>query len=206
MRRFFSTALVMGATAVFLASAAAAADIEIKIPLPPIPRIVIPKPPVPRITIEAPRSATQRVSPTPRRYEYYPNAQVYFDPARQLYFFREANRWASRAFLPPQIKVRVGAPVIVELETERPYEYDDEVKRKYSRRHENRSLSGYQKGFDDGYEEGYRDGFSAGYKDSFNQAYQDGYRTCVQERGREKDQDRPGNNRGRKEGWDRQGR
>jgi len=206
MRRFFSTVLVMGATAVFLASAAAAADFEIKIPLPPIPRFVIPKPPVPRITIESPRSATKRVSPTPRRYEYYPEAHVYFDPARRLYFFREANRWAAKAFLPPQIKVRVGSSVIVDLDTERPYEYDDEVKQRYSRRHEDRSRGGYQKGFDDGYEEGYRDGFSAGYKDSFNQAYQEGYRTCVHDRGREKEEDRHKNNRGRKEGWDKRGR
>lgn len=180
MRHFFSTVLVMGTTAVFLASAAVAADVEIKIPIPPIPRIVIPKPPVPRITIETPRSPTQRVAPAPRRYEYYPEARVYFDPARQLYFFMEANRWAAKAVLPPQIKVRVGSPVVVDLDTERPYEYDDEVRQKYSRRHEDLSRGGYQKGFDDGYEEGYRDGF----KESYTKAYQEGYRTCVQERGR----------------------
>lgn len=206
MRHFVSTVLVMGATAVFLASAATAADFEIKIPLPPIPRIVIPKPPVPKITIEVPPSAPQRVAPAPHRYEYYPDAQVYFDPARQLYFFMEANRWAARAFLPPQIKVRVGSPVIVDLDTERPYEYDNEVKQKYSRQREDPSRGGYQKGFDNGYEEGYRDGFTAGYKESFNKAYQDGYRTCVQDRRSEREQNRPGDNRGRKEGWDRPGR
>ena len=197
MRHLFSTVLVIGATAVLLASAAVAADIEIQIPLPPIPRIVIPKPPVPRITIEVPQPANQRVSPAPRRYEYYPDARVYFDPARQLYFFLEANRWAARASLPPQIKVRVGSPVIVNLATERPYEYDDEVRQKYSRRNEDLSRGGYKKGFDNGYEEGYRDGFNAGYQESFKQAYQDGYRACVQNRGREREDDQPGSNRGR---------
>lgn len=188
MRRLFSTVLVTGATAVLLASAAAAADVEIRIPVPPIPRIVIPKPPVPRITIEVPRPANQRVAPAPRRYEYYPEARVYFDPARKLYFFMEGNRWASRPSLPPQI--RVGPPVFVDLDTEQPYDYDDEVRKKYSRRHEDISRGGYQKGFDDGYEEGYRDG----YNESFKQAFQDGYRTCVQERGRDRD-DRPGRGR-----------
>ena len=148
--------------------------------------------------------ATQRVSPAPRRYEYYPDARVYFDPARQLYFFMEANRWAAKAFLPPQIKVRVGPPVIVDLDTERPYEYDDEVRQKYSRRHEDLSRGGYQKGFDDGYEEGYRDGFNAGYKESFNKAYQDGYRTCVQDRGGEGKKTGPVTTKaGRKAGIDR---
>lgn len=184
MKHFFSTVLVMGATAVFLASAAAAADFEIKIPLPPIPRIVVPKPPGARITISTPTSTTTRVTSAAHRYEYYPDAQVYFDPSRQLYFYMEGNQWASRANLPPQIKVRVGAPVMVELNTERPYEYDNEVRQKYSRRQEAPSRGSYQNGFDDGYEEGYRDGFNAGYKDSFTQAYQDGYRTCVQDRGR----------------------
>ena len=184
MRRFFSAALVTGAAAAVLASTAAAADLEIKIPLPPIPRIVIPKPPVPRITIEVPRPPNQPVPPAPRRYEYYPEARVYFDPARQLYFFMEANQWAAKPFLPPQIKVRVGSPIIVVLDTERPYEYDDEVRQKYSRRNEDLSRGGYQKGFENGYEEGYRDGFNAGYKESFNKGYQDGFRTCVQERGR----------------------
>ena len=83
MRHFLSTVLVMGATASLLASAAAAADVQINIPIPPIPRIVIPQPPpVPRITIEAPRPPNQPVSPPPRRYEYYPDARVHFDPAR----------------------------------------------------------------------------------------------------------------------------
>jgi hypothetical protein len=206
MRHALSTVLVLGAAAALLAAAATAADFGIRIPLPPIPRIVVPKPPAPRVTIEAPRSKAQQVLPAPRQYEYYPDARVYFDPTRQLYFFMEANRWAAKTFLPPQIKVRVGAPVIVELDTENPYEYDEEVRRTYSRRHEERARGGYQNGFDDGYEQGYQDGYDAGYKESFNQAYRDGYQACLQDRGRPREEDRPGYNRGRKEGWDKRDR
>lgn len=186
----------------FAAGAAQAQDFEIKVPLPPIPKIKIPKPPTPQIRIEAPSRGPSNAAPAlerRHRYNYYPDAEVYFDPARQLYFFFKANEWFARAMLPSDIQVRIGNAVTVDLDTERPYEFHDDVRRVYPRPKE-RHRYGYREGFDKGYEQGYNDGFDSGYKSGFENGYREGYRNAYRDRDRRSEP--PGHDRGRKEGWD----
>ena len=199
MRHMVPALLVICAASIFPASATAQ-ELNIRIPLPPIPKIVVPKPPPRKILIqpgvvqspaplapivEAPRD-DNRFSRGRHRYDYYPEAQVYFDPARQLYFFMQANRWASRATLPPEINVRIGSRVIVQMDSERPYEFHDEIRRYYPYREGVRRRGGYDEGFDEGYQqgfsEGYSEGYNAAYRAAYEQGYRDGYRECDHER------------------------
>jgi len=203
---------MMGITTAFLSTAALAQDMDLKIPLPPLPplpKFLVPKPPVPKLKIATPPAPTgggQMSHREPHRYQYYPDNQIYFDPARQLYFFLEANRWIARNMLPPQVNIRVGAPpVAVDLYAENPYEYHEEVRRVYPGHSDDRARHSYRAGFDDGYEEGYGDGYNKGYKSMYEKAYQDGYRSGYQDRGRqERQEDRRDDrdDRGRHRGWD----
>jgi hypothetical protein len=188
MNRKLSVYLATGAASIMLAAFAVAAQIDIRIPVPPPPKVIIPKPPMPKVKIEIEQGRGPadrgRVVRKPRQYQYYPEAQVYFDPARQLYFFMQANHWLAKAFLPPDIRVRVGTPIMVELETDTPYEYHDRVRDYYpGGRGNDRGRGSYQAGFDDGFEAGYRDGYNAAYRESFEQGYRDGYRSCYDEYG-----------------------
>jgi hypothetical protein len=208
MRHLFWALLIIGASPSFPASATAQ-ELNIRVPLPPIPKIVVPKPPPRKIRIQpgvvqspAPMSPIvetprddNRFSRGRHRYEYYPEAQVYFDPARQLYFFMQANRWAARATLPPEINVRIGPRVVVQLDSERPYEFHEEIRRYYPYQG-GRHRGGYDEGFDDGYQQGFNDGYSEGYsaayRAAYEQGYRDGYRECTH------DHDKHGRDRGRR--------
>lgn len=191
------------ATSGFAGSIALAADLEIPVPLPPIPKFLLPKPPMPKIKTKAPSSVKHR-------YNYYPDAQVYFDPARQLYFFMEANRWLARAVLPREINVSIGPPVVVDLDSERPYDRHDDVRRIYPARHESHRRDSYRAGYDDGFEDGYGDGYNAAFRDGYNQGYRDAIR-AIRERERDRDRRRdddrrpPGHDR-RDDDRDRRGR
>lgn len=180
------------------AGAALAGDFDLKIPLPPIPKIKIPAPPIPRIRIEAPSPSPAKIRPAPHRYNYYPDAEVYFDPSRQIYFFFRANKWLAQAVLPPDIEVRIGNAVTVDLDSERPYEFHDDVRRVYPRTRE-RHRYGYREGFDNGYEQGYQNGYDNAYRDAYREGYREGYRNADRDR-RPPPRD---HDRGRKEGWDR---
>lgn len=194
MQQIVSAFLIIGTAAIFPASATAQ-ELDIRVPLPPVPKFVVPKPPARKNQIQPdmnqpsvpqyPRSGAPRddggvSSKGGHRYDYFPEAQVYFDPARQLYFFRQANRWAAKATLPPEINVRIGPRVTVELDSERPYEFHDEVRRgnlyREESRHKDRYDEGFEEGYQQGYNEGYNEGYNAGYKASFELGYREGYR------------------------------
>lgn len=205
MSKRFSVLLAALVGTVLAVAIAGAASIDIKIPVPPIPKIKIPKPPLPKVRIQVDHRGgpveQHRSASRPRQYQYYPDAEVYFDPGRQLYFFMQANRWLAQAFLPPEIKVHVGAPIVVDLETERPYEYHDQVREYYPRRGDDRRRSRYREGFDEGYESGYNDGYNAAYRESFDLGYKEGYEACYGKYGY--DDRRPSRDRERGGGWDR---
>jgi hypothetical protein len=205
MGKRVSVLVAAGAATVFVAAIAGAAHLDIKIPVPPIPKIKIPKPPLPKVKIEVDHRGgpvgRERSARGPRQYQYYPEAQVYFDPGRQLYFFMQANRWLAQAFLPPEIKVHVGSPVVVDLDTDQPYDYHSQVREYYPGRGDDRPRSGYRGGFDEGYEAGYSDGYNAAYRESFDQGYKEGYEACYDRYGYE--DRRPARDRGPGGGWER---
>lgn len=61
------------------------------------------------------------------RYQYYPDAQVYFDLDRKLYFYISANRWKVSVSLPEYFHLHLrDHHVLLEMDIDRPY-------REYSR-------------------------------------------------------------------------
>ena len=64
-------------------------------------------------------------------YRYYPSFYVYFDVGRRLYFYLEGDSWRVSAHLPSGIHIEVANYVNIELETDKPYEYFSEHRKKY---------------------------------------------------------------------------
>jgi hypothetical protein len=65
------------------------------------------------------------------QYRYYPDCSVYFDTGRSLYFYIEADAWVVSVSLPNDLNVRLGGHVIIDLDTDKPYTYYGEHKKKY---------------------------------------------------------------------------
>ncbi|MDH5633732.1 MAG: hypothetical protein OEZ10_12160 [Gammaproteobacteria bacterium] len=55
------------------------------------------------------------------RYQYYPDARVYFDPARSVYFYQKGGAWISAPRLPRELKVNLGSGVSMDLDVADPY-------------------------------------------------------------------------------------
>lgn len=64
------------------------------------------------------------------RYNYYPEAGVYFDLDRHLYFYLDSG-WHHAARLPRDFRARLGAPVFLTLDVDQPYRYYDDHRRAY---------------------------------------------------------------------------
>jgi hypothetical protein len=65
------------------------------------------------------------------RYRYYPSFYVYFDVGRKLYFYLEGDSWRVSARLPIGIHLEYAQYVSIELETDRPFEFFSEHRKKY---------------------------------------------------------------------------
>ena len=66
------------------------------------------------------------------QYRYYPNCSAYYDDYRKLYFYLERLNWQISASLPNDIQERLDDYVSIEMDTDKPYIYYEEHKRKYS--------------------------------------------------------------------------
>jgi hypothetical protein len=64
-------------------------------------------------------------------YEYYPDAEVYFEPQSHVYYWSEGGAWRSGARVPQNIVLR--SSVKVDLDSPEPSKHHDEVKAKYPR-------------------------------------------------------------------------
>jgi hypothetical protein len=65
------------------------------------------------------------------RYRYYPSQRVYHDRDRGLYFYYRNGQWEISVSLPSDIHINVNDYVTLEMNTDRPYEYNDEVVKRY---------------------------------------------------------------------------
>jgi hypothetical protein len=54
-------------------------------------------------------------------YQYYPTANVYYEPSRNVYFYLSGDKWVMAVSLPSSIRLDMGESVTLELETTRPY-------------------------------------------------------------------------------------
>ncbi len=55
------------------------------------------------------------------RYHYYPDAEVYFDTGRGVYFYLSDGQWRVSATLPRRLRVHLGEHVSIEMESDKPY-------------------------------------------------------------------------------------
>jgi len=65
------------------------------------------------------------------RYRYYPANSVYFDSARQIYFYLKGENWEVGASLPAGLKTDFGDYVSIELDTDKSYVYYSKHKKQY---------------------------------------------------------------------------
>lgn len=69
---------------------------------------------------------------TKHRYLYYPSAYVYFDVGRRLYFYYSVGQWRVSATLPSEIRIDdLDDNVTLEMDTDKPYEFHQDVVKRY---------------------------------------------------------------------------
>ena len=64
-------------------------------------------------------------------YVYYPDAEVYYEPHRHVYFWADGGAWRSGPRVPANYVLR--SRVTVNLNSPEPYRYHDEVRAKHPR-------------------------------------------------------------------------
>jgi len=64
-------------------------------------------------------------------YDYYPEAYVYFDISRRLYFYLEDDKWRMSVSLPDSLQLKLSEHVTIEMDSDTPYIYFDSHKKKY---------------------------------------------------------------------------
>jgi hypothetical protein len=65
------------------------------------------------------------------RYRYYPSSRVYYDEGRRTYFYYSNGRWQVSVSLPSSIHIDAKDYVYLEMDTDKPYEWNHEVVKKY---------------------------------------------------------------------------
>ena len=87
-----------------------------------------------RTVAEGPTSSTTTTTTTTtkHKYVYYRDRDIYFAPETKTYYWLSDGNWRSGRELPPESRayVRTGG-VMIELDTERPYEKHDYVIARY---------------------------------------------------------------------------
>lgn len=64
-------------------------------------------------------------------YYYYPGGDVYYRPADRQWFYLEGSNWRFGTRLPDHIRLDFGRSVFLNLESDRPYVYHNDVVRYY---------------------------------------------------------------------------
>ena len=66
------------------------------------------------------------------RYQYYPSCSVYFDIDRKIYFYLNDNDWQTTVSVPGHLHVKLKSYVVLEIDTDKPFKYYKEHKKKYA--------------------------------------------------------------------------
>jgi len=64
-------------------------------------------------------------------YRYYPDACVYFDISRKIYFYLEGDNWRVSVSLPHHLSVRLDDYAVIGMDSDRPYTDSKKHKQKY---------------------------------------------------------------------------
>ena len=65
------------------------------------------------------------------RYHYYPSSRVYYERERGTYFYYKDGEWRVSVSLPSYVRIDVHEYVLLEMDSDKPYEYDHEVIKRY---------------------------------------------------------------------------
>ncbi|MBW2624476.1 MAG: hypothetical protein JRD68_16325 [Deltaproteobacteria bacterium] len=79
------------------------------------------------------------------KYRYYHDAQVYFDVGRRMYFYYRGGQWHVSVTLPAGISISMNRYITLEMDSEKPYKYHKDVKKKYSPGQRKKALKGKKK-------------------------------------------------------------
>ncbi|MDY0040480.1 MAG: hypothetical protein RBS57_09220, partial [Desulforhabdus sp.] len=108
--------------------------VEVKAHYPPQHAAIVEQAPA-RPPVSAERSGPPPWSPAGYgpvySFRYYPAAFVYFDLDRGMYFYQSKGQWIESSGLPANVGENLGASVLLEMNTARPYIYHSEVMRTY---------------------------------------------------------------------------
>ena len=66
------------------------------------------------------------------KYRYYPRCKIYHDAARGVYFYLKGESWEVGITLPSHLEKDLGGFVRLELDTDKPYLFNEEHIEKYS--------------------------------------------------------------------------
>ena len=64
-------------------------------------------------------------------YDYYPDAEVYFDTIRHLYFYQDGGTWAMSVALPISFQENLGSSVRLKLKNAKPYLFHREHRQEH---------------------------------------------------------------------------
>ncbi len=79
-------------------------------------------------------------------YRYYPYNGIYFEEKSGVYFYFNENRWQMSVSLPAAIRITVNDFVTLDMDTDRPYEYHNDVVKKYPPGQQKKKNQGQNKG------------------------------------------------------------
>lgn len=73
-------------------------------------------------------------------YRYYPEQNIYYDPARSLYYHLSDNHWQGSPTRPPAL-ASDAVGLLLQLATDRPYRYHHEIMHEYAAPAPNRAVA-----------------------------------------------------------------
>ena len=65
------------------------------------------------------------------KYLYFPECPAYYDTDRSVYFYIEGANWVVSVSLPDRLSMKVSEHVVLEMDTDKPYTYYNDHKKKY---------------------------------------------------------------------------
>lgn len=65
------------------------------------------------------------------KYKYWPEHNVYYDPGREIYFYREGGRWVEAPEPPTTFRLNLPGDVSIEMETPNPFDLNSDHMRLY---------------------------------------------------------------------------
>jgi hypothetical protein len=68
---------------------------------------------------------------TKHSYRYYPFHRIYFDEQQGVYFYLSDRKWQTAVSLPAPISITADDFITLDMATDKPYTYDNEVLKRY---------------------------------------------------------------------------